>query len=118
MTIVLSDFLSMTTFLFLTGMIGVIMNKKNIIITLLSLELMMCAVNLNFIIFSIYFDDIIGQIFVIFVLTIAACESSLGLAILAIYNHTKKTISFDIIKNQIFNIDARKRRDLNPYSSA
>lgn len=96
----LSDFLYITTILFLIGTSGVVFNKKNIIITLLSIEIMMCAVNLNYIIFSIQFDDILGQIFVIFILTIAACESSLGLALLTTYYQTKKTIKFNPIKTK------------------
>ena len=66
---------------------------------IMSLELMLLAVNLNFIMFSIYLDDIIGQVFVLFILTIAATESALGLAILTTYNNTKHSIFIDKIKN-------------------
>lgn len=98
----LKQVLNITTILFFIGMIGLVLNRKNILITIMSIELMLLAVNLNFIIFSIHLDDVIGQIFVLFVLTIAATESAIGLAILFIYNNTKNTISFDKFKNLNF----------------
>ena len=76
--------------LFLIGALGLVLNRKNILITIMSIELMLLAVNLNFIIFSIYLDDITGYVFVIFILTIAATESAIGLAILTIYYKLKK----------------------------
>lgn len=85
--------------LFLIGVLGLVLNKKNILITLMSIELMLLAINLNFIIFSIYLDDIIGYIFVIFILTIAAAESAIGLAILTVYYRLNNTIRIDKIKN-------------------
>lgn len=114
--IVLKEMLSLTIFLFFTGMIGVALNRKNIIITMMSIELMLLAVNLNFLIFSQQFDDVVGQIFVLFILTIAASESAIGLAILSLYNSTKNTITFDVLKNQNFNLNIRKRRELIPHS--
>ena len=105
---VLKEMLSLTTFLFFTGLIGVALNRKNILITMMSIELMLLAVNLNFLIFSQQFDDIIGQIFVLFILTIAASESAIGLAILTLYHNTKNTITFDVVKNQNFNLSTRK----------
>ena len=65
----------------------------------MSIELMLLAINLNFIIFSIYLDDVVGYIFVLFVLTVAATESAIGLAILSVYYKLKQTIQLDIIKN-------------------
>jgi NADH-quinone oxidoreductase subunit K len=65
----------------------------------MSIELMLLAVNLNFVLFSIYLDDIIGQVFVLFILTIAATESAIGLAILVVYYKLKNTIRIDKIKN-------------------
>jgi len=100
--------LSLTTFLFFTGTIGVALNRKNIIITMMSIELMLLAVNLNFLIFSQQFDDIVGQIFVLFILTIAASESAIGLSILTLYHNTKNTITFDVVKNQNFNLSTQK----------
>ena len=99
--------LSLTTFLFFTGTIGVALNRKNIIITMMSIELMLLAVNLNFLIFSQQFDDIVGQIFVLFILTIAASESAIGLSILTLYHNTKNTITFDVVKNQNFNLKGK-----------
>jgi len=84
--------------LFLIGALGLVLNRKNILITLMSIELMLLAVNLNFVIFSIYLDDITGYIFVLFILTIAAAESAIGLAILTIYYRLKNTIQIDKIK--------------------
>jgi len=83
--------------LFLIGILGIVLNRKNILITLISIELMLLAINLNFVIFSIYLDDIIGYVFVLFILTIAA-ESAVGLAILTIYYRLKNTIQIDKIK--------------------
>ncbi len=97
--IYVGEILIVTTLLFFIGMIGLVLNRKNIIIMIMSLELMLLAVNLNFIMFSIYLDDIIGQVFVLFILTIAATESALGLAILTTYNNTKHSIFIDKIKN-------------------
>jgi len=85
--------------LFLIGVLGLVLNRKNILITLMSIELMLLAINLNFIIFSIYLDDLAGYVFVLFVLTIAAAESAIGLAILTIYYRLKNTIRMDKIKN-------------------
>ena len=85
--------------LFLIGVLGLVLNRKNILITLMSIELMLLAINLNFIIFSIYLDDLAGYVFVLFILTIAAAESAIGLAILKIYYRLKNTIRMDKIKN-------------------
>jgi len=85
--------------LFLIGVLGLVLNRKNILITLMSIELMLLAINLNFIIFSIYLDDLAGYVFVLFILTIAAAESAIGLAILTIYYRLKNTIRMDKIKS-------------------
>ena len=86
----------------MTGILGIVVNRKNIIVLLMSIELMLLAVNLNFLTFSVYLDDLVGQVFVLFVLTIAATESAVGLAILAVYSDTKNAITFDNMKNQNF----------------
>ena len=91
--------LNVIVVLFFTGVFGIIVNRKNILITIMSLELLLLAVNLNFIVFSDYLDDIIGQIFVLFILTIAATESSIGLALLTRYYRLKNTIQIEKIKN-------------------
>ena len=84
--------------LFLIGALGLVLNRKNILITLMSIELMLLAINLNFVVFSIYLNDITGYVFVLFILTIAAAESAIGLAILTIYYRLKNTIQIDKIK--------------------
>jgi NADH-quinone oxidoreductase subunit K len=85
----------MTTLLYLIGVIGLVLNRKNILIIIIAVELMLLAINLNFITFSVYLDDILGQMFVLFILTVAATESSIGLAILIVYFRIKKTILID-----------------------
>lgn len=84
--------------LFFIGILGLVLNRKNIIITLMALELMLLAINLNLILFSLYLDDVVGQIFVLFILTIAATESSIGLALLMVYFKLKSTIQMEKIK--------------------
>lgn len=91
--------LNIAIILFLIGVLGLVLNRKNILITLMSIELMLLAINLNFVIFSIYLDDITGYVFVLFILTIAAAESAVGLAILTIYYRLKNNIQIDKIKN-------------------
>jgi NADH-quinone oxidoreductase subunit K len=86
-----------TTFLYLIGAIGLILNRRNILIIIIAIELMLLAINLNFITFSVYLDDILGQMFVLFILTIAATESSIGLAILIVFFRIKKTILIENI---------------------
>jgi len=83
--------------LFLLGLWGMFLNRKNIIIMLMSIELMLLAINMNFVFFSIYLDDIIGQIFAIFVLTVAAAESAIGLALLVVYYRVRGTIAVEFI---------------------
>ena len=95
----LNYFLKITTLLFSIGLLGLVLNRKNILIIIMSIELMLLAVNLNFLVFSIYLDDIIGQLFVLFILTIAATESAIGLAILTVYYKLKNTIQIEKIKN-------------------
>lgn len=90
--------LKITTSLFILGLLGLVLNRKNVLMSIVSLELMLLAVNLNFIFFSIYLDDILGQVFVIFVLTIAAAESAIGLAILAAFYRLQNSIEFKLIK--------------------
>lgn len=95
----LNYILNIIIILFLIGVLGLVLNRKNILITLISIELMLLAINLNFVIFSIYLDDITGYVFVLFVLTIAATESAIGLALLTVYYRVKNTIKMDTIKN-------------------
>ncbi|BCD41957.1 NADH dehydrogenase subunit 4L (mitochondrion) [Chaetoceros tenuissimus] len=95
----ISYILNIIIILFLIGALGLVLNRKNILITIMSVELMLLSVNLNFVIFSVYLDDITGYIFVLFILTIAATESAIGLAILSAYYKLKQTIQMDKIKN-------------------
>jgi NADH-quinone oxidoreductase subunit K len=81
-----------TALLYIIGVVGLVLNRKNMLIIIMAIELMLLAINLNFIIFSIYLDDILGQMFVLFILTVAATESSIGLAILIVYYRITKTI--------------------------
>jgi len=81
-----------TTLLYIISVVGLVLNRKNMLIIIMAIELMLLAINLNFIIFSIYLDDILGQMFVLFILTVAATESSIGLAILIVYYRITKTI--------------------------
>ena len=90
--------LKLTLFIFCMGIIGLILNRKNILVAIMCIELLLLAVNLNFILFSLYLDDMFGLIFVLFVLTIAASESALGLAILTIYHKLKSSILLESIK--------------------
>ena len=86
-----------TTLLYLIGVIGLILNRKNILIIIMCLEIMLLSINLNFITFSIYLDDLLGQMFVLYILTVAATESSIGLAILVVFFRIKKTILIEDI---------------------
>ena len=84
MTVTLSHYLVLAAVLFAVSVIGIFLNRKNLIVLLMAIELMLLAVNMNFIAFSHYLDDTAGQIFVFFILTVAAAESAIGLAILVV----------------------------------
>lgn len=81
----IQDFLIVAAALFTIGVLGVFINRKNIIVILMAIEMMLLAVNLNFVAFSAQLHDLVGQIFTMFVLTVAAAEAAIGLAILVIY---------------------------------
>jgi NADH-quinone oxidoreductase subunit K len=81
--------------LFLLGFFGILINKKNVLIILMTLELMLLAININFITFSVYLDDLTGQFFALVVLTVAAAESATGLALLVSYYRVRGTISIE-----------------------
>lgn len=100
-TINISSILTITSLLFFIGLFGVVLNRKNILIIIMSIEILLLAVNLNFATLSIYLDDIVGQIFVIFVLTIAAAESAIGLSIITVFFRLKNSIQLDPIKKKI-----------------
>lgn len=77
--------LFVTTLLFITGMLGIVLNRRSILVVLISVELVLLSVNLNFIFFSVFLDSVVGQVFALFILTVAAAESAVGLAILVAY---------------------------------
>tara|TARA_B100000965_G_C19115567_1_gene550968 strand:- start:259 stop:519 length:261 start_codon:yes stop_codon:yes gene_type:complete len=81
----------------MVGLSGIFLNRKNLIIILMSIELVLLAVNMNFVIFSVYLDDLIGQMFALLILTVAAAESAIGLAILVIYYRARGTIAIEKI---------------------
>ena len=94
----LTFFLTITTLLFTIGLLGLVLNRKNVLIAIVSIELLLLSVNLNFIFFSIYLDDILGQLFVLFVLPIAATESAIGLAILTVFYKLRDSVELKLIK--------------------
>jgi len=86
--------------LFFVGVLGLIFNRRNILILIMSIELMLLSVNLNFITFSKYLDDVSGQLFVLFILTVAASESAIGLSILSLYNKLLSSINIYFNNNK------------------
>ena len=95
MEIGLSNYLAVAAILFTIGVVGIFLNRKNIIIILMSVELILLAVNLNFVAFSSYLGDLVGQVFALFVLTVAAAEAAIGLAILVVYFRNRGTIAVE-----------------------
>ena len=91
------SFFFVSFYIFLFGLIGLFLFKNNIIIILMSLELILFSINLNFIFFSLYLDDLIGQMFALYILTVAAAESAIGLAILVVYYRLRGIIAIDNI---------------------
>lgn len=90
-------YLSLSIVLFLLGIWGLFLNRKNILIILISIELILLAINFTFAIFSVYLDDIVGQMFTLIVLTVAAAESAIGLALLVVYYRIRGNISVELI---------------------
>ena len=95
MQIGLSHYLIVAGILFTVGVLGIFLNRKNIIIILMSVELILLAVNINFVAFSAYLGDLVGQVFALFVLTVAAAEAAIGLAILVVYFRNRGTIAVE-----------------------
>ncbi len=93
--VALSDYLVFSAILFTLSMAGIFLNRKNIIILLMSIELMLLAVNTNLVAFSYYLNDISGQIFVFFILTVAAAEAAIGLAIIVLVFRNRNSINVD-----------------------
>jgi NADH-quinone oxidoreductase subunit K len=96
-----SHFLALAAALFCIGVAGIFLNRKNLIVLLMSIELMLLAVNINFLAFSHYLSDTAGQVFVFFVLTVAAAESAIGLAIVIVLFRNRRTIN-------VMNLDSLK----------
>ncbi|GGX08314.1 NADH-quinone oxidoreductase subunit NuoK [Pigmentiphaga litoralis] len=95
MTLTLGHFLVLGAILFAISIVGIFLNRKNIIVLLMAIELMLLAVNMNFVAFSTWMGDISGQVFVFFILTVAAAESAIGLAILVVLFRNLNTINVD-----------------------
>ena len=95
LTLTLSHFLILGAILFAISVVGIFLNRKNLLVLLMALELMLLAVNMNFVAFSHYLQDLSGQIFVFFILTVAAAESAIGLAILIVLFRNLKSIHVD-----------------------
>lgn len=95
MTLTLGHFLTLGAMLFALAVVGIFLNRKNLIVLLMAIELMLLAVNMNFIAFSHFMQDLAGQVFVFFILTVAAAEAAIGLAILVVLFRNLKTIHVD-----------------------
>ena len=95
----LPHYLAIAAALFTIGVLGIFVNRKNIIVILMSIELILLAVNINLVAFSVYLHDVVGQIFAMFVLTVAAGEAAVGLAILVIYFRARGTIAVDDVNH-------------------
>ena len=93
--ITLEHYLTVAAILFVIGIFGIFLNRKNVIIILMSIELMLVSVNINFVAFSVFLNDMIGQVFTLFILTVAAAEASIGLAILVCFYRLKSSILID-----------------------
>jgi len=95
MEIGLHSYLVVAAFVFTIGVFGIFMNRKNVIVMLMSVELILLAVNINLVAFSSYLGDLVGQVFALFVLTVAAAEAAIGLAILVVYFRNRGTIAVE-----------------------
>ena len=93
----LGHYLAVGAVLFVLGVFGIFLNRKNIIVILMAIELILLAVNINLVAFSVFLGDMVGQVFAMFVLTVAAAEAAIGLAILVIYFRNRGTIAVDDI---------------------
>jgi NADH-quinone oxidoreductase subunit K len=98
----LSNLLIVNLLLFSFGLFGIILNRQNILIILMSIELILLSINLNYLYFSIYIDDILGQIFFLLILTVAAAESAIGLALLILF--FKKNNSISVLKIKLLSL--------------
>jgi len=97
MTIGLSHYLTVAAMLFTLGVFGIFINRKNVIVILMSVELILLAVNINMIAFSAYLNDIVGQVFALLILTVAAAEAAIGLAVLVVFFRNRGSIAVEDI---------------------
>ena len=95
----LGHYLTLAAIIFTIGIIGIFLNRKNVIIILMSIELILLAVNINLVSFSIYLQNLVGQVFTMFILTVAAAEAAVGLAIIVIYYKNKGSINDEQISS-------------------
>ena len=95
----LGHYLTLAAIIFSIGIIGIFLNRKNVIIILMSIELILLAVNINLVSFSIYLQNLVGQVFTMFILTVAAAEAAVGLAIIVIYYKNKGSINVEQISS-------------------
>jgi len=95
----LGHYLTLAAIIFTIGIIGIFLNRKNVIIILMSIELILLAVNINLVSFSIYLQNLVGQVFAMFILTVAAAEAAVGLAIIVIYYKNKGSIDVEQISS-------------------
>ena len=95
----LGHYLSLAAIIFVLGIVGIFLNRKNVIIILMSIELILLSVNINLVSFSIYLQNLVGQVFTMFILTVAAAEAAIGLAIIVIYYKNKGSISVQQISS-------------------
>jgi NADH-quinone oxidoreductase subunit K len=93
----LGHYLTLAAIIFAIGIIGIFLNRKNVIIILMSIELILLAVNINLVSFSVYLQNLVGQVFTMFILTVAAAEAAVGLAIIVIYYKNKGSINVEQI---------------------
>ncbi|MGF1476909.1 MAG: NADH-quinone oxidoreductase subunit NuoK [Geminicoccaceae bacterium] len=95
MSVPLSHYLTVGAILFTIGVFGIFLNRKNVIVILMSVELILLAVNVNFVAFSAYLDDLVGQVFAMFILTVAAAEAAIGLAIVVVFFRNRGSIAVE-----------------------
>lgn len=99
MEIGIGHFLTLAAVIFTIGVFGIFLNRRNVIVILMSIELMLLAVNINFVAFSAYLNDLTGQVFTMFILTVAAAEAAIGLAILVVFFRNKGSIEVEDISS-------------------
>jgi NADH-quinone oxidoreductase subunit K len=95
----LGHYLTLGAIIFTIGIVGIFLNRKNIIVILMCIELILLAVNINLVSFSVFFNDLIGQIFALFILTVAAAEAAIGLAIIVVYYRNTGTVHVEEINS-------------------